>query len=62
MKSSPMAVLVARQTVSDRIGYTVSFLFGAGMLWIGGWAGVAVWGAFYSVSVWLAYRRWRAIC
>lgn len=47
-----------RQTVSDRIGYLIASMLGAGTMHWFGWRGVQALGALYLLSLIFAYSRY----
>jgi hypothetical protein len=59
MGASLATQTLARQLVSDKIGYVVAVGLGAGALRLGDWWAVGALAALYAVSAWSAYRRWR---
>ena len=60
MGASLATKTLARQLVSDKIGYLVAVLLGAGAFAGAGWLGVGALVGFYALGVVRAYRRWRA--
>lgn len=55
------AVVLARQSVSDKVSYALAFLLGALVLWIGGAYGVALGACFYGWRAYRSYRAWRGV-
>lgn len=60
MAQKKLAEIMARQGISDRIGYLVAVVIGAGVFYRFGWKGVVLVLAVYSIAVVNAYRQWRA--
>lgn len=54
-----LQTLAARQSVSDRIGYGIASLIGAGAYRIGGQTALLALVGIYGVSAVVAYRRYR---